>query len=219
VLSRLPGLEAPTAVGTVVELPLRPSAGPSDAVLVEAARAGERSAQEALFRRHARMANGLAFRLLGSAQDVDDVVQDAYVIAFDRLHALKDPQAFGSFLGGIIVRRVRRVVRRRRLARRLGLLPESEALDVSVLVAPGASPQVVAELAAVYRLIERLPTDERLALVLRRVEGLSIDEVARACECSPATAKRRIAAAEARLELQTSPAGEAVAPRASGRRS
>ena len=206
-------------MGTVVELSLRPSAGPSDAALVEAARAGDRAAQEALFRRHARMANGLAFRLLGSAQDVDDVVQDAYVIAFDRLRALKDPQAFAAFLGGIVVRRVRRVVRRRRLARRLGLLPESEPLDVSAFVAPGASAQVIAELAAVYRLIERLPTDERLALILRRVEGLSIDEVARACDCSPATAKRRVAAAEARLELQTAEPAADTRERAFGRRS
>jgi RNA polymerase sigma-70 factor (ECF subfamily) len=206
-------------VGTVVELPLPPSAGPSDAALVVAARGGERWAHEALFRRHARMANGLAFRLLGSAQDVDDVVQDAYVIAFDRLHALKEPQAFGAFLGGIVVRRVRRVVRRRRLARRLGLLPENEPLDVASLVAPGASPHVVAELAAVYRLIEKLPTDERLALVLRRVEGLSIDEVAEACGCSPATAKRRVAAAEARLELRSAEPRTERAARATGGRS
>jgi RNA polymerase sigma-70 factor (ECF subfamily) len=165
------------------------------------------------------MANGLAFRLLGQAQDVDDVVQDAYVIAFDRLDALKDPQAFGSFLGGIVVRRVRRVVRRRRLARRLGLLPEGEPLDVSSLVAPGASAHVVAELAAVYRLIERLPTDERLALVLRRVEGYSIDEVARACECSPATAKRRIAAAEARLDVANDAPVAAIRAPSAARRS
>jgi RNA polymerase sigma-70 factor, ECF subfamily len=186
-------------VGKVVELPLRPAAGPSDATLVASARAGDRWAQEALFRRHARMANGLAFRLLGRSDDVDDVVQDACVIAFDRLDALQDPQAFAAFLGGIVVRCVRRVVRRRRLARRLGLLPRAEALDVSSFVAPDASPEVVADLAAVYRVIEELPTDERLALVLRRVEGMSLEEVAGACGCSLATAKRRIAAAEARL--------------------
>ncbi|HVY49585.1 MAG TPA: sigma-70 family RNA polymerase sigma factor [Minicystis sp.] len=203
-MSRSPDLTAPTHVGTVAQLPVRAS-GATDAALVNAARMGDTRAQEALFRRHARMANGLAFRLLGGDHDIDDVVQDACVIALSRLHALEDPQAFGQYLAGIVVRCVRRVVRRRRIARRLGLLPRSEPLDVGAFVARGAPADVVAELSAVYRVIDDLPTDERLALVLRRVEGLPLDEVARACGCSLATAKRRIAAAEARLERVEAP--------------
>ena len=209
-------VEAPISVGKVVELPLRPLAGPSDATLVVAARSGDRGAQETLFRRHARMANGLAFRLLGQRDDVDDVVQDAYVIAFDKLASLRDPQAFAAFLCGIVVNRARRVVRRRRLARRLGLLPAGEPLDVSAFVAPDASPELVAELNAIYRVVNELPTDERLALVLRRVEGMSLEEVASACDCSLATAKRRIAAAERHLAASEEAKVEPRASRASG---
>ncbi|HEY4119554.1 MAG TPA: RNA polymerase sigma factor [Byssovorax sp.] len=185
-------------MGTVVELPVRAAA--TDTALVEAALAGDMRAREALFRRHARSATGLALRLLGRDNEVDDVVQDAYVIALDRLHTLLDPEAFGGFLAGILVHRVRRVLRRRRIARRIGLLPAAEPLDVSAFVSRSAPAEVIAELTAVYAIVEQLPTDERVALLLRRVEGLPLEEVARVVGCSLATVKRKISAAEATLE-------------------
>lgn len=191
-------------MATVTYISTRPP-GPTDAALVVSARAGEAWAREALFRRHARMANGLAFRLLGRDQEVGDVVQDAYVIVLDRLHSLQDPQAFASFLAGVIVRRVRRVLRRRRLARRLGLLPAREPIDLTAFIAATAPPDAVAELRSIYKIVDELPTDERLALLLRRVEGLPLEEVAQLCGCSLATIKRRIATADKRLSLGQEP--------------
>lgn len=186
-------------MATVTRLPTRPVAGPPDAELVASARAGDAWAREALFRRHARLAAGLAFRLLGRDQEVDDVVQDAYVIVLERLDKLEDPQAFAAFLATVVVRRVRRVLRRRRLARALGLLPALSPIDPDAFASSTAPPDVVAELRSVYGALERLPIDERLALVLRRVDGLPLEEVASLCDCSLATVKRRISAAEARL--------------------
>src|SRR5436305_8085486 len=81
-------------------------AGPTDAALVVAARAGESWAQEALFRRHARMALGLAHRLLPQDNEVDDLVQDCFVSALNRLASLDNPQAFAAWLGSIVVRAV-----------------------------------------------------------------------------------------------------------------
>ena len=54
-------------------------AGPSDAALVVSAAAGERWAQEALYRRYARMVNGLSFRLIPNSADSTDLAQDAFV--------------------------------------------------------------------------------------------------------------------------------------------
>jgi DNA-directed RNA polymerase specialized sigma24 family protein len=58
---------------------------------------------------------------------------------------------------------------------------------------------VATELRALYGRIEALPANERVALVLRRVEGLGIDEIAALVGASPATVKRRIAEGEQRL--------------------
>jgi RNA polymerase sigma-70 factor (ECF subfamily) len=145
------------------------------------------------------MAEHLALRLLGSDQDVDDVVQDAYVIALSRLDQLEEAQAFASYLAGVVVRLVRRLLRRRRLTRALGLSPPPEPLDPTAFAAADAPADIVAELRALYARIDRLPTDERIALLLRRVDRLPFDEVARVCGCSIATVKRRIVAAERRL--------------------
>lgn len=199
-------LEAPLLMSTGPAPHVGPASGLSDAALVMSARAGERWACEALVRRHTDMAYGLAFRLLARDQDAEDVVQDAFLIVLERLDRLRDPQALAAFLTSVIVNRVRRLIRRRRIARRLGLLPSAEALDVDALVAHDAPPDAAAEIRSIYRVLDALPANARIALVLRRVEGMPLEQVAEALGCSTATAKRRIAAAEAAL-AQDSPAG------------
>jgi RNA polymerase sigma-70 factor (ECF subfamily) len=180
----------------------RSSAGPSDAALVVAARAGEAWAHEALFRRHAPMVNGLAFRIMGRDADVDDLVQDAFVTAFGRLHGLDDPQAFAAWLGSIVVRTAGKVIRRRRLLERLGLR-RGEPVDIDAVAARAAGPDVAAELRRTYERLERLPAQERIAFVLRRVEGMDLEEIAGAMGVSLATAKRRIAAAQQAIDRWT----------------
>ncbi len=177
----------------------RSGAGPSDAALVVAARAGEPWAREALFRRYTPMANGLALRLMGRDVDLDDLVQDSFVAALRGLDSLTDPQAFAGWLGSIIVRTSHKVLRRRRLARSLGLY-RPEPIDVDALVSHDAPPDIAAELRAIYALVEDLPAQLRVPLILRRVEGHALDDIARLMGSSLATVKRRVAAGEQRLE-------------------
>jgi RNA polymerase sigma-70 factor (ECF subfamily) len=177
----------------------RSGAGPSDAALVVAARAAEPWAREALFRRYAPMANGLALRLLGRDADLDDLVQDSFVAALRGLDGLKDPQAFAAWLGSIVVQTTHKVLRRRRLARKLGLY-RPEPIDADALIARDAPPDAMVELRALYGLLDDLPLRVRVPLVLRRVEGHSLDEVARMTGRSLATVKRAIAEGERRLE-------------------
>ncbi len=182
-----------------VDPPTRSGAGPSDAALVLAARAGEEWAKEALFRRHARAVNGLAFRLMGRDADVDDLVQDSFVFAFTRLGSLQDPQAFAAWLRSIAVRTASKVMRKRRLLERLGLRRRGDPIDLDATAARAAGPDVVAELHRTYELLERLPAGERIALVLQRIEGLTLQEVADTMEISLATAKRRLESGERAL--------------------
>jgi RNA polymerase sigma-70 factor (ECF subfamily) len=177
-------------------------AGPSDAVLVLAARAGEPWAREALFRRHARLALGLAYRILPYDVEVDDLVQDSFLYAFERLDGLTNPQAFQSWLSSIVVRTAGKRLRRRRLQIRLGLRSQQH-IDVDQIISRAAPPDVAAELRAVYALLEQLPAEERVALVLRRVERLEVPEIAEQMGLSVSTVKRRLRAAEERLARAT----------------
>jgi DNA-directed RNA polymerase specialized sigma24 family protein len=58
---------------------------------------------------------------------------------------------------------------------------------------------VRAELRGIYGVLNELPPEDRMALVLRRVEGMSIGEIAGQMRRSVATVKRRLGAAEAHL--------------------
>ncbi len=177
----------------------RYGAGPTDAALVLAARAGELWAQEALFQRYARLVLALAQRILAGRDDADDLAQDAFVYAFARLDTLNNPQAFQAWLRSIVVRTASKRLRRQRLLARLGLR-RNEPIDPDTVLTADAPPDIASELRNVYGLIERLPAEERVALVLRRVEGMELLEIAAEMKLSLATVKRRLGAAEARLE-------------------
>jgi RNA polymerase sigma-70 factor (ECF subfamily) len=179
--------------------PTKSGAGPTDAALVVAARAGESWAQEALFRRHARMALGLAHRLLPQDNEVDDLVQDCFVSALKRLSSLDNPQAFAAWLGSIVVRAVGKRLRRRRLLSRLGLRVPEE-IDPEVIAAPSVPGDVAVELRLVYAVVAGLPAQARVALVLRRVDGLEVPEIARRMGVGLSTVKRRLKLAEEILE-------------------
>lgn len=144
------------------------------------------------------MVLALAQRMLPERHDADDLVQDVFVFALDRLDTLENPQAFASWIASIVVRTAGKRLRRRRLLTRLGL-HRATPVDVESIVSPSAPQDVAAELRAVYSILDGLPSEERVALVLRRVEGMEIAEIARHMDISVATVKRRLSAAEARL--------------------
>jgi RNA polymerase sigma-70 factor (ECF subfamily) len=144
------------------------------------------------------MVIGLAQRLLGNGAEADDLAQDAFVHAFSRLAALKNPQAFAAWIASIVVRTASKRLRSLRLLTRLGLR-RSMPIDLDALIAPNAPAEVALELRAVYGLLSRLPVEQRMALVLRRVEGLELTEIAERMQLSLATVKRRLSAAELRL--------------------
>ncbi len=177
-----------------------PGTGPSDAQLVEAARTGQPWAAEALFRRHARFVNGLAFRLMPRDGELDDLVQDSFVEALASLDRLSDPAAFKGWLGSIVVRTAHKRIRRRRLMERVGLR-RREPIDLDAVVSSASSPEAALELRRVYAVLESMGAEERIALVLRRVEGLELTEIAERMGLSLATVKRRLVAAEAHLSV------------------
>lgn len=172
--------------------------GPTDAALVVAARADEPWAKEALFQRYATLVNGLGYRILGRDSELDDLVQDTFTEAWRSLPSLDTPQSFASWLGTIVVRTAHKMLRRRRLATRLGLR-RSELVDPDTLISRTAPPDARSELMAVYRIVETLPAQTRIAFVLRRVEGMSLEQIAQSLGISVTTVKRRIAEAGKRF--------------------
>ena len=151
-----------------------------------------------IYDKYCRYVASIAARLLGREDEVKDVVQDVFVAAMEHLHDLERAESVKSWLGAITVNKATSRLRRRKVRKLFGL-------DVATYTPPAApaSPDQSAYLARLYRELDRLPTNHRVAWTLRYVEEQPLEDVARLCGCSLATAKRWIAAAhEAICDLE-----------------
>jgi RNA polymerase sigma-70 factor (ECF subfamily) len=161
-------------------------------------------AEEAIFRRYVADITTLVERLLRRRHEADDIVQDTFADAFLSLGELRDPSALRAWLNGIAVRRVRRRVRKLAVLRAFGFDRGLDDSTLELLAAPGLSPEDRVALGHIGEVLMRLGTDDRIAWMLRHVEGETLESVASIMGFSLATAKRRIAHADAlvRKELR-----------------
>ena len=158
---------------------------------------GQASFLDDVYRRYCRYVAAVILRLDGRQAEVDDIVQEVFVEAARGVARLRDADAVKGWLATITVRVVRHRLRARRLRRFLGL--DAQA-DYAGLIDPSASPLDKLLVRAVYRVLDELPVDDRLAFTLHHIEGEKLEVVARLCRCSCATAKRRIARAQQAIE-------------------
>jgi RNA polymerase sigma-70 factor (ECF subfamily) len=144
-----------------------------DARLVRAARRGDEGAFARLYERYARLVHGVLLARAPRA-DVDDLVQDVFLAAWNRLNALRDPAAFGGWLSMIARNRATDFHRR---------TVESVELPEDLAGHDGTAAHV--EALAVLEIISRLPEAYRETLVLRLVEGLTGPEIAERTGLTP----------------------------------
>lgn len=175
----------------------RPGEEP-DAQLVRAAAEGERWAKEALFRRHVKRLLGLAWRLMPE-EDPEELVQETFIVALPRLKTLANPGSFGPWMSAVLVSLVRGRLRKARWLRRLGLA-DPDPFEMESVVSKDAPPEVRDGLVDLYRGLRRLSDQQRIAVVLQRVEGLELIEISERMGVSVATVKRRLVEAARMLE-------------------
>jgi RNA polymerase sigma-70 factor, ECF subfamily len=128
----------------------------------------------------------------------------------EQINSLRDPPALRGWLAQIAVSQARRQFRRKKLLRALGLdRSHDDEVDVEAFVQGDVTADVRAEISTLAKLLRRLPADQRVAWSLRNIEGQALDEVAVSCDCSLATAKRRISRADDWIRERFSVPGEA----------
>ena len=137
-------------------------------------------------RRHQDPAFRVALRMLGSKVDAEDAAQEALVHAWRRLATFRGESAFSTWLYRIVINRCLNV----RAARR-----PMEALP-DVLIDRDSDPAEALErserLLALVRGLLELSAEQRAALVLRELEGLSYEEIAQVLGVTVAAVKGRI---------------------------
>jgi RNA polymerase sigma-70 factor (ECF subfamily) len=132
--------------------------------LVEAVQTGDREAFGQLYRLFAPMVHGILLARV-PFDEVDDLVQDVFLLAFKKLHTLRDSAAFGGWLAMITRNHAMTFHRRSR---------RSEELTEELAHTSGAA----SEAAEVLSVIRSLPEAYRETLILRLVEGMTGPEIA-----------------------------------------
>ena len=167
----------------------------SEAELVAGLRADDVEARDLLYRRYARMVWSILKRMLGHDRDLEDVHHEVFVQAIRSARRFRHDAPLKTWLYGIAVNCVRSKLRSRSRKRWLFFLAPED------LPEPTTDPddETVAQVTAVYRLVERMQADDRITFTLRFVERMTLDEIADVCAVSTGTVKRRLRRARSRF--------------------
>ena len=140
--------------------------------LVSAARDGDRVAFGRLYDRYARMVHGILLARV-PPREVDDLVQEVFLLALRRLHGLRDVSCFGAWLGTITRNRANDYFRK--------AIPNekvTEPVDENHAESRAANSAAEQEAAMVLSVVRGLPDAYREPLILRLGEGMTGPEIA-----------------------------------------
>jgi RNA polymerase sigma-70 factor (ECF subfamily) len=183
-------------------------AAPDEKMLVRRAIAGDFAAFETLVALHERRLYALAWHLTRDHHDAQDVVQNSLMAAVEHLADFRGESSFGTWVSRILTNNALKLLRGRRLRKGLPLdFRDEQGEEIS-------PPQFIADwrddpTAAIDRRelrevldagVAELPEGQRLVFVLRDIEGMSVQETARAIGISPGNVKVRLM--RARLALR-----------------
>jgi RNA polymerase sigma-70 factor, ECF subfamily len=176
-----------------------------DSQLLAAVHRGDQGAFDAFVEKYGRRLLAFGQKMCGHVEDGEDVFQDTLLAAYQSLEGLRDPAAVRSWLFRVAANACRMRRRKNGPRREVGL-DEHFAAENAVLEVPDEAarrPDDEAARTEMHRAISaallQLPTEQRLVVLLRDVEGLSTRETAEALSVSPPAVKMRLLRARARL--------------------
>jgi len=206
------GPRSPTGLGPArssrYSIPVQPVAGiaPTDAELVALAGRGDAAAFTELVQRHQDRVYALALHLLRDPGEAEEVVQETFLAALEKLRDFRGEAAFTTWLHRVAANAaLMRLRRRRRSPEAPAELPVEELLprfdatgridatpchDWSKRADEQLSDRQIRE--AVEQAVQNLPEDYRIVFLLRDVEGLSSEEMAGLLGISVAAVKSRL---------------------------
>jgi RNA polymerase sigma-70 factor (ECF subfamily) len=215
-MARVPKVEPfdpPPAVGAA---PARASkgAGADDRELVRRAQGEDKEAFEELIRRHQHRVFAVASGILRRREDVEDIAQQVFVKSYFSLKRFDQRAAFSTWLYKITVNECWDLLRKKKVRPLVyeSDLSEEQARQVMTSaekVNPG--PDISEEIEArenVERLLEGLDERDRLMLILKEVEGYSIEEIAEVLNLNSNTVKVRLFRARRKVVSQAKKRGD-----------
>ena len=177
-----------------------------DKQLVERVRRGDKRAFDLLILKYQHKIISIVGRYLGDRNDVQDVSQETFIKAYRAIPNFRGESAFYTWLYRIAINTAKNhLVSKSRRPPNIDIdIDDGEFQDNSAVLRDNESPQ--ASLATkqmeevIFRAIENLPSELRVAVTLREFEGLSYEEIARIMDCPVGTVRSRIFRAREAIE-------------------
>jgi RNA polymerase sigma-70 factor (ECF subfamily) len=188
-----------------ITLPLVRRAGDEERELVRLAQGGAESAFEELVRRHQQRVFALVARALRRQDDVEDVAQQVFLKAYLSIKRFDQRAAFSTWLYKITVNECWDYLRKKKVR---PLLYESDLSTEQVsrldgIVSSGRAAESPAERAEIrellQQLLDKLPEQDQQLLLLKEVEGFSVQELAEILSLNVNTVKVRLFRARGRI--------------------
>ena len=179
-----------------------------EAALVARCTIGDEAACAELVAAHQRMVYGLAFNLLGNRDDALDLSQDVFLRVFRTLSSFRGQSALRTWIYRIVVNQARnrqRWWRRRHRAEQVSLddyLRNFGDLEARQDILPDRLLASKETAAKIWQAMDRLPFEQRTALILREVDGLRYDEIAYSLDVAVGTVKSRLTRARQALRAE-----------------
>jgi RNA polymerase sigma-70 factor (ECF subfamily) len=176
----------------------------SQGVTLERVDSEDRISFEELFDRYSSMVFSLAYQVLGDREEALDVSQEVFLAIYSKMDSFRGESSLKTWIYSIAVHRAANRFRWWNRLRRRGTISLEDHLsrkpdqDYSIdLKSPAKSPEdeliLKEERKQIAEWIRELPIQQRMAVILRDIEGLSYEEIAESMEISLGTVKSRIA--------------------------
>jgi RNA polymerase sigma-70 factor, ECF subfamily len=166
----------------------------TDRDIIQRVLEGDVEAFSGLVDRHYARCARVAFRILGNREDAEEAIQDAFLRAFKALADYEDRERFSAWLTRILVNQCRTVLARTR--RRDALFTD---LDLQRLTFTSSAVPDDAIWPELEHVLERLPAEQREAIVLKYADDLTYEEMSRITGAGESALKMRVQRAFARL--------------------
>jgi len=178
--------------------------GTYDRELVRRAQANDKEAYEELIKRHQQRVFAVAAGILRRHEDIEDIAQQVFVKAYFSLKRFDGRAAFSTWLHRITLNECWDLLRKKKVRPLLyeSDLSEEQAQRVASSESDGEGPDIRQRLEnrqRVERLLEGLEERDKLMLILKEVEGFSIEEIADVLELNANTVKVRLFRARGRV--------------------
>ena len=166
--------------------------------LVERAKMGDQQAIAALYEKTSRKAYYLSLQLVKDQDQAQDILQDAFLKVFTNLNMLQQPENFQGWLDTIVINKSKDYLKKKKpvlFSQMTGSEePDSEPdfEDERGYFSPEKQVDYQETKRLVQEMIDRLPEEQRMAVVLYYLENLSVGQIARLMECSEGTIKSRL---------------------------